>query len=113
MRVDALAQAASAARDASDELGRQVAHARGQGASWKDIARRVGLTRQSAFNRWRHLDTDEEKPMRKTWQCPECDTVATYRHNLKKHLTGTVPYGGHEFSDSDTERILDGREFGT
>jgi len=42
------------------------------------------------------------------YPCPfkDCDVVGTYPHNLKKHLTGTKAYGGHELSKSKADLIV-------
>ncbi|WP_016885064.1 MULTISPECIES: AsnC family protein [unclassified Rhodococcus (in: high G+C Gram-positive bacteria)] len=40
---------------ADARLDRAVAAARQSGTSWADIAREVGISRQSAHERWRHL----------------------------------------------------------
>ena len=53
VEVEAAAQAAAAARQRLDAA---VGFARHGGASWADIGRAAGMTRQSAQERWRKLD---------------------------------------------------------
>ena len=47
---------AGAAAAAKERLGAAVALARHSGASWADIGRSAGMARQSAQQRWRHVD---------------------------------------------------------
>ena len=105
---DRIGQAAAVVNAAIVELDRRIAEARAMGRSWDDIAEQVGLTRQAAWSRWRHLERERPKTM-KTWACPYCTTVATYRHNLKKHLMGTHAYGGHQLAEDEADRLLDER----
>lgn len=109
---DPIAQAVAATHEAMRTLDERVAQARRSGRPWSEIAEVNGLSRQAAWNRWRHLEPIGRHDM-KTWQCPHCDTVATYRHNLRKHLMGTFTYGGHELAEADAERVLDHLEYGT
>lgn len=106
---DPVGQVALLMQAALRELDQRIAEARAHGRSWDDIAEQVGLTRQAAWSRWRHIDKEKERQM-KTWACPYCSTVATYRHNLKKHLMGTHAYGGHEIDEAEADRLLDARE---
>jgi len=50
--VQSVADAAAAFGSASEALDRAVRSARAAGASWADIGRAVGITRQSAQARW-------------------------------------------------------------
>ena len=59
--IDALAEvesAATAAAAAKERLDAAVALARHSGASWADIGRAARMARQSAQERWRHVDGD-------------------------------------------------------
>lgn len=61
LRADALASAAAAAADlaaARDALDAAVARALHWEASWSQIGDAVGVTRQSAHRRFRHLHWD-------------------------------------------------------
>lgn len=51
-RLTEVADAADAVTDATERLTRAVHAARDAGASWTDIGRAVGITRQSAHERW-------------------------------------------------------------
>lgn len=50
--VVSVEEAAAAHGEASEQLDQAVARARDYGASWADIGRAVGITRQSAHERW-------------------------------------------------------------
>jgi uncharacterized NAD(P)/FAD-binding protein YdhS len=43
------------------DMRHAVAQARKLGLSWEDIGDQVGMTRQSAWQRWHHLDPPDEK----------------------------------------------------
>ncbi len=47
-------------RSATAELERAIAGARSAGQSWEAIGRSLGVTRQSAWERYRHLDEGSE-----------------------------------------------------
>jgi AraC-like DNA-binding protein len=55
-RVDAVRIAAEVRRLADQVLDQRVLEARAHNWSWAKIARAVGITRQSAHRRWRHLE---------------------------------------------------------
>lgn len=60
-KTDALTNArrqVAVVRDAQDELERFVARAHHWGATWAEIADALGMTRQSAHQRYRHLRYD-------------------------------------------------------
>jgi hypothetical protein len=50
--VDRVAAAAAAYAGAGEQLDKAVAEARGMGATWEQIGRAAGITRQSAWSRW-------------------------------------------------------------
>jgi ABC-type transporter Mla subunit MlaD len=50
--VRSVAEAAAAFNGAGDILNRAVAAARAAGATWSDIGRAVGISRQAAAERW-------------------------------------------------------------
>lgn len=52
MRLEDVADAAAKAAEAAKELDEAVAEARAAGATWADVGRAVGITRQSARERW-------------------------------------------------------------
>lgn len=57
--MDALVEvkaAAGAAASVKERLDAAVTLARHSGASWADIGRAAGMARQSAQERWRHVD---------------------------------------------------------
>lgn len=56
-RLDAVQLAAQIGRLADEVLDQRVMEARSFHATWAEIAEAVGITRQSAHRRWRHLDT--------------------------------------------------------
>lgn len=61
LRTDALAATSTAARclrDAESDLEATVARALHWGASWSQIGHALGITRQSAHRRFRHLHWD-------------------------------------------------------
>ena len=61
-----------------DELELEaVRTARRQGCSWAEIAVKLGVTRQSAWERWRELDSPASAPRPETG--PEVGTAATER----------------------------------
>lgn len=39
-------------------------------------------------------------------KCPHCGIIATYPYNLRKHLMGTVTYGGHGLSEEEANRTV-------
>ncbi len=39
------------------------------------------------------------------YACPYCSVVATYPHNLRKHLTGSPAYGGHSIDHDEADRL--------
>jgi hypothetical protein len=55
-RVDAVRLAAEIGRLAEEVLDQRVLEARSFHATWAEIAEAIGITRQSAHRRWRHLD---------------------------------------------------------
>jgi hypothetical protein len=55
-RIDAVRLAAEIGRLADEVLDQRVLEARSFHATWAEIAEAVGITRQSAHRRWRHLD---------------------------------------------------------
>jgi len=55
-RLDALRTAAEVLKLAEEVLEQRVLEARSFGHSWAEVADEVGITRQSAHRRWRHLD---------------------------------------------------------
>lgn len=112
-----LAKLAAAAAAANQILERTIADERRRNTTWADIAAHLGLdSQQAARQRYLRLEPQDR---RKSWLCPlpdprspeqPCGTVATYRHNLRKHLTGTRRYGGHELVGPDADRLLDSLE---
>jgi hypothetical protein len=75
-RDDGLRDEADAAIDALDDLGHvrrmldrlelaAVRTARRHGKSWSEIATALGVTRQSAWERWRDLDADPQTSVRR------------------------------------------------
>jgi hypothetical protein len=60
-RIDALRVAAEVVTLAEEILEQRVLEARAFGHTWADIAAQVGITRQSAHRRWRHLDGPAEE----------------------------------------------------
>lgn len=54
--------------DAQDELERFIARAQHWGATWSEIADALGITRQSAHQRYRHLRYDPTEGV--AWQEP-------------------------------------------
>jgi hypothetical protein len=50
--LSTVATAAARASDAGEQLDAAVAAARGAGATWEQIGRAVGITRQTAHARW-------------------------------------------------------------
>lgn len=55
-RLDAVRAAAEVRRIADEVLEQRVVEARSFHHSWSDIAAAVGVTRQSAHRRWRHVE---------------------------------------------------------
>jgi hypothetical protein len=55
-RLHAVRLAAEIRRLADEVLDQRVLEARSFHASWAEVAEAVGITRQSAHRRWRHLD---------------------------------------------------------
>jgi hypothetical protein len=60
-RIEALRIAAEVLALAEEILEQRVLEARAFGHTWADIAAQVGITRQSAHRRWRHLDGPAEE----------------------------------------------------
>lgn len=52
VELDAVESAAADLADSQDRLAAAVRNARGAGASWADIGRKAGISRQSAHERW-------------------------------------------------------------
>ncbi|MBA2276837.1 MAG: hypothetical protein H0W06_03655 [Chloroflexia bacterium] len=63
-RLDAVRVAAEIVKLAEEVLGQRVLEARSFRHTWADIAEQVGITRQSAHRRWRHLDEPAEELLR-------------------------------------------------
>jgi hypothetical protein len=55
-RVEAVRIAAEVGRLAAEVLDQRVMEARAHNWPWAEIAKAVGITRQSAHRRWRHLE---------------------------------------------------------
>lgn len=55
-RLDAVRVAAEVRRLADQVLDQRVLEARAHNSAWAKIAQAVGITRQSAHRRWRHLE---------------------------------------------------------
>jgi hypothetical protein len=55
-RLEAVRSAAEVVMLAQEVLEQRVLEARAFRKTWADIAAQVGITRQSAHRRWRHLD---------------------------------------------------------
>ena len=55
-RLEAVRSAAEVVKLAEEVLEQRVLEARAFRKTWADIAAQVGITRQSAHRRWRHLD---------------------------------------------------------
>ncbi len=60
-RLEAVRSAAEVLKLAEDVLEQRVLEARAFRHTWADIAEQVGITRQSAHRRWRHLDEPAEE----------------------------------------------------
>lgn len=58
--VDVVAETAAALGKLSDALDDAVHAARAEGASWQQIARAVGISRQSATERWKPAPEPEQ-----------------------------------------------------
>ncbi len=54
-RIEAVRQAAAASRTAERSLSEAVKSVRARGHSWAEIGEAVGISRQSAHERWREL----------------------------------------------------------
>lgn len=52
----AVHDACEASKTADQELARAVSAARAAGYSWENVAAALGMARQSAWERFRHLD---------------------------------------------------------
>lgn len=55
-RLEAIRTVVEVAALAEEVLAQRVLEARAFNRSWAEIAAAVGVTRQSAYRRWRHLD---------------------------------------------------------
>ena len=60
-RLEAVRVAAEVLKLAEEVLEQRVLEARAFRTTWADIAEQVGITRQSAHRRWRHLDEPAEE----------------------------------------------------
>ncbi len=63
-RLEAVRSAAEVLKLAEEVLEQRVLEARAFRRTWADIADQVGITRQSAHRRWRHLDEPAEELLR-------------------------------------------------
>jgi|GEM_PF-398448 len=41
-----------------------------------------------------------------SYPCPYCSKVPTSARNLRRHLSGTRPYGGHELSEGEADAVI-------
>lgn len=60
-RLESVRSAAQVVKLADEVLEQRVLEARAFRHTWADIAEQVGITRQSAHRRWRHLDEPAEE----------------------------------------------------
>lgn len=58
--MTSLAQDAETAAETVERLTRAVARARWCGLTWEEIGAAVGLSRQAAWERWRHVDKEQK-----------------------------------------------------
>ncbi len=78
-RLEAVRSAAEVLKLAEEVLEQRVLEARAFRRTWADIADQIGITRQSAHRRWRHLD-------------PLADAIATDRqHRFRPSRPPPVP----------------------
>ena len=63
-RLEAVRVAAEVVKLAEEVLEQRVLEARAFRRTWADIAEQIGITRQSAHRRWRHLDQPAEELLR-------------------------------------------------
>jgi hypothetical protein len=63
-RLESVRIAAEVLKLADEVLEQRVLEARAFRRTWADIAEQVGITRQSAHRRWRHLDEPAEELLR-------------------------------------------------
>ena len=56
--------------------------------------------------------TKRRQEINMPYPCPYCSTVGTYRNNLKRHLMGSVRYGGHDLPEAQADASIDEIESG-